>query len=145
MFNLLPRNLPPNNHCMETIGRHHVFSGTPWEQKVGYCRALRAGNMVFVSGTTAMDGDQLVGLGSPYLQARFIFTKIGNALTEVGASFSQVVRTRMFVTDISCWEEVSKAHVEVFADIFPAATMVEVNRLIHPDLLVGIEVDAVIS
>jgi enamine deaminase RidA (YjgF/YER057c/UK114 family) len=129
---------------MAMINRQHVFSGTPWEKQAGYCRALRAGNLVFVSGTTSMDGDQLVGLGSSYKQARFIFSRIERALEEAGSCLAHVVRTRMYVTDISGWEEVSKAHAEVFLEIFPAATLVEVSRLIEPDLLVEIEVDAVI-
>jgi enamine deaminase RidA (YjgF/YER057c/UK114 family) len=125
------------------MDRKNIFSGTPWEQQVGYCRAVRVGHMVWVAGTTAMNGDQLVGLGSAYLQARFIFEKIGKALEEAGSSLAQVVRTRMYVTDISVWEEVGRAHGEVFAGIFPAATLVEVKGLVDPDLLVEIEVDAV--
>jgi enamine deaminase RidA (YjgF/YER057c/UK114 family) len=124
--------------------RMNIYSGTPWEAQVGYARAVRIGNTIEVSGTTAMDGDILVGGNNPYLQSRFIFQKIGNALENAGASFHDVVRTRMYVTDIGKWEEIARAHEEVFRDVRPAATMVEVSRLISPDLLVEIEVTAIL-
>ncbi len=125
--------------------RQLISSGSPWEDVVGYSRAVRIGNVVEVAGTTAMDGDQLVGLGSIYIQTKYIFQKIEKALVEAGASLNDVVRTRMFVTDISKWEEVGKAHGEVFASIKPASTMVEVSALIDDRLLIEIEVTAVIA
>lgn len=124
--------------------RQKISSGSPWEDVVGYSRAIRVGNIVEVAGTTAMDGDQLVGAGDMYAQASYIFKKIGKALDEAGAGFEHVVRTRMFVTDISRWEEAGKAHGEIFKDIKPVATMVEVKNLISPELLIEIEVSAVI-
>ncbi|MGC4102638.1 RidA family protein [Ferruginibacter sp.] len=122
-----------------------ISSGSPWEDIVGYSRAVRVGNMVEVAGTTAMDGDVLIGKGDMYKQAQFIFKKIEKALQEAGASLNDVVRTRMFVTDISQWEEAGKAHGEFFKNIKPVATMVEVSRLIDDDLLIEIEVTAIIN
>ena len=125
--------------------RKLISSGAPWEEKVGYSRAVKVGEHVFVAGTTAVDGNDVVGLGSAYTQTRFILERIKTALEEAGANMSHVVRTRMFLTDIANWEEVGKAHGEFFADIRPAATMVEVSGLINPDMLIEIEVDAIIS
>ncbi|MGG9961084.1 RidA family protein [Ferruginibacter sp. SUN106] len=122
-----------------------ISSGSPWEDIVGYSRAIRTGNIVEVAGTTAMDGDELIGKGDIYAQTVFVFKKIEKALQEAGASLNDVVRTRMFVTDISQWEEVGKAHGEFFKTIKPVATMVEVNRLINDDLLIEIEVTAIIE
>lgn len=122
-----------------------ISSGSPWEDVVGYSRAVRVGNIVEVAGTTAMDGDVLVGRGDIYAQFIFIFKKIERALQQAGASMQHVVRTRMFVTDISQWELVGRAHGTFFKDIKPVATMVEVNRLIDDDLLVEIEVTAIIT
>ena len=122
-----------------------IGSGSPWEDIVGYSRAIRAGNIVEVAGTTAMDGDVLIGKGDIYRQTVFIFKKIEKALTEAGATLNDVVRTRMFVTDISQWEEVGKAHGEIFKNIKPVSTMVEVSRLINDDLLIEIEVTAIIE
>ena len=122
-----------------------IGSGSPWEDIVGYSRAIRAGNIVEVAGTTAMDGDVLIGKGDIYRQTVFIFKKIENALAEAGATLNDVVRTRMFVTDISQWEEVGKAHGEIFKNIKPVSTMVEVSRLINDDLLIEIEVTAIIE
>ncbi len=120
-------------------------TGTPWEKSVCYSRAVRVGPHVFVSGTTASDEQgHTVAVGDAYQQAKFALRKIETALSAVGASLSHVVRTRMFVTDISRWEEVGRAHGEVFQGINPAATMVEVSRLINPDHLVEIEVDAIV-
>ncbi|MFT3678770.1 MAG: RidA family protein [Ferruginibacter sp.] len=124
--------------------RQNVSSGSPWEDIVGYSRAVKVGNVIEVAGTTAMDGDLLVGKGDVYMQTRFILTKIEKALNELGASMSNVVRTRMFVTNIEEWELVGKAHGEFFAKIKPVATMVEVSRLINADLLVEIEVTAIV-
>lgn len=125
--------------------RQQVGSGSPWEDVVGYSRAVKVGNIIEVAGTTAMDGDLLIGKGDVYLQTKFIFTKIEKALQQLGASLSDVVRTRMFVTNIKDWEEVGKAHGEFFATIKPAATMVEVSKLIHDDLLIEIEVTAIVQ
>jgi enamine deaminase RidA (YjgF/YER057c/UK114 family) len=123
--------------------RRTLSTGTPWEKVAAYSRAVRIGPHVFVSGTTASNSDgSTVAVGDPYGQAIFILRKIELALTELGAKISDVVRTRMFVTDISRWEETGRAHGEFFAGINPAATMVEVRRLINPDHLVEIEVDA---
>ncbi|WP_127532195.1 RidA family protein [Paenibacillus kobensis] len=125
--------------------RIRVTTGSPWEPVVGYCRAIRVGNIVEVAGTTAMQDGEVVGKGNPYEQARFALETIESALKRVGASMSDVVRTRMFVTDISRWEEIGRAHGEYFRDIRPVATMVEVKALIDPDLLVEIEVQAIIT
>ena len=126
--------------------RRRVFSGVPWEASVGYCRAVRAGNSVFVAGTTAATPDGgVVGPGDPYAQTVHILRTIERALQEVGASLQDVVRTRMFVTDISRWQEIGRAHGEFFHTIQPAATMVQVVALINPAMLVEIEVDAVIT
>lgn len=125
--------------------RKKIASGSPWEDIVGYSRAVRVGNVVEVAGTTAMDGDTLVGAGDMYEQTRYSLQKITKALHEAGATVQQVVRTRMFVTDISRWEEAGRAHGEVFREVKPVATMVEVKNLISPDLLIEIEVTAIID
>ena len=123
-----------------------ISSGTTWEKKFGYSRAVRVGNLIFVAGTTAVDENGTVfGPGDPGAQARFIFQKIGRALTEAGASLADVVRVRTFVTDISRWEDVARVQGEMFSEIRPAATLVEVSALVKPELLVEIEVDAVIG
>ena len=122
-----------------------ISSGAPWEASVGYSRAVRLGNMVFVAGTTAVDGNTIIAPGDAYGQTQYILAKIGKALNEAGAGFQHVVRTRMYVTNIADWEAIGRAHGEVFAEIRPAATMVEVKGLIHEGLVVEIEVDAVIG
>ena len=125
--------------------RLNVFSGSEWEDRVGYARAVRLGNTVHVSGTTAVDeGGNVVGPGDAVAQTRYILERIDRALRDCGASLSDVVRTRIYVTDIHDWEPVGDVHREVFGDIHPAATMVEVAALIHPDLLIEIEADAVL-
>ena len=125
--------------------RSNYSTGSPWEPIVGYSRAVRVGNMVSVSGTTASLPDGVVGEGDLAAQTAEALRRIGEALNAVGASLSDVVRTRMFVTDISRWEEAGREHGRVFADILPATTMVEVAALISPELLVEIEADAVVS
>ena len=126
--------------------RLNISSGAKWEDIVGYSRAVRVGNTVEVAGTTSVDeSGEVVGLNSPYEQTKFILAKIEKALIEAGASMKDVVRTRMFVTDISKWEEVGKAHGEFFREIKPAASMIEVKGLINPELLIEIEVTAILS
>jgi enamine deaminase RidA (YjgF/YER057c/UK114 family) len=116
-----------------------------WEERFGYSRAVRIGNVIEVAGTTAVDGDEIVGKGNIYEQTKFIFRKIEKALHEAGAEIKDVVRTRMFVTDISQSEEIGKAHAEFFKDIKPAASMIEVAGFINAELLIEIEVTAIID
>ncbi len=121
-----------------------AFSGAPWEKQIGYCRALRAGNHIYVTGTAPVaDDGGVFAPGDAYAQAQRCLEIIRGALAELGADCAHVVRTRMFVTDISRWEEYGRAHREVFADHPPATTMVEVKSLIDPQMLIEIEVDAV--
>jgi enamine deaminase RidA (YjgF/YER057c/UK114 family) len=122
--------------------RTKVFTGSPWETTVGYCRAIRVGNRIEVAGTTAMKEGEVVGEGNAYEQARFVLETIEKALLELGAAMSDVIRTRMFVTDISLWEEFGRAHGEYFGEVQPVATMVEVKALIDPRLMIEIEVEA---
>jgi len=124
--------------------RRNISSGSPREDTVGYSRAVRVGNPIEVAGTTAVnERGEVVGPNDPYLQARYALEKIGRALAEAGAGFENVIRTRMFVTDIARWEEVGRAHGEVFRGIRPAATLVQVASLVRLDLLVEIEATAV--
>lgn len=125
--------------------RKKIRSGSPWEDIVGYSRAVRADNIIKVAGTTAMDGDILIGKENMYAQKVFIIKKIEKALNEAGASLTDVIRIRMFVTDIFMWKEAGKAHGEFFRDIKPVATMVEISKLINEDLLIEIEVTAVLQ
>ena len=125
--------------------RRNISSGAPWESLAGYSRAVVVGNQVEISGTVAQDQGQTVGKGDIYLQTRFILKQLEGVLKECGSSLQQVIRTRMYVTDIGQWQAAAKAHGEVFKDINPATTMVEVSALIDPDYLIEIEVSAMVG
>ena len=127
------------------VERIKISTGSSWESVVGYSRAIRVGNRVEVAGTTAVRNGKTVGVGDAYAQTVCALEIIKESLEKVGAKLSDVVRTRMFVTDISKWEEIGKAHGEFFRDIRPVATMVEVKSLIEPELLVEIEAEAIVS
>lgn len=121
------------------------FSGSSWESVVGYSRAQRVDNIIEVAGTTSSDGQNIVGKGDAYLQTMCILEKIIGAIEALGGQASDIIRTRIFVTNMKDWQEVGRAHGHYFKDICPAATMVEVSALIDPELLVEIEATAVIS
>ncbi|MEO7801000.1 MAG: RidA family protein [Ginsengibacter sp.] len=120
-------------------------SGTPWEDVVGYSRAIKSGNIIEVSGTTAMRGDELIGKDDIYAQTVCVLESIKLSLEALGATLNDVVRTRMYVTDISKWEHVAKAHQQFFGIIKPATSMVQVTALINPSLLIEIEATAIIN
>ena len=124
--------------------RQQIGSGSPWEDIVGYSRAVKVGNIIEVAGTTASDGSTVAGKGDVYEQTLFIFSKIEKALQQLGGSLQDVVRTRMFVTNIDEWELLGKAHGEIFATIKPVTSMIEVKRLIDKELLIEIEVTAIV-
>jgi len=120
-------------------------SGAPWEDIVGYSRAVQVGNVIEISGTTASDGDKIIGKGDLNAQTVFILEKIKKVLEQAGSRIEDVIRTRMFVTDIAEWEKAARAHSQFFKDIKPATTMVQVSKLINDELLIEIEATAIIS
>ena len=128
---------------MAVSERQRISSGAKWEPIVGYSRAVRVGSRIYVTGTTAIDETgAVVGVGDAYAQTVQIFKNIESTLKRLGAGLEHIVRTRMFVTDISRWEEYGRAHGEILREVMPATTMVEVSRLIDPQMLIEIEVDA---
>ncbi|MBH0206342.1 MAG: RidA family protein [Nitrospira sp.] len=127
------------------MARQNISTGGPWEEKIGYSRAVRVGAALYVSGSTAMTPSGLIGKGDPYAQTIQTFKTIEAALKQAGASLNDVVRTRIYMANIDQWQEVGRAHGEIFGNVRPATTMVEVKRLIDPDMLVEIEADAIVS
>ena len=127
------------------MSRTNYSSNAPWEERVGYSRAVRIDNVIEVAGTTAYSNGAVVAKGSPYGQARFILNKIDSVLKEAGGSLEDVVRTRIYVTDISFWDHIGQVHGIFFKDIRPASTLVEVSALVDPDMLVEIEVTAIVG
>jgi reactive intermediate/imine deaminase len=129
------------------MSRQNFSTNSKWEPIVGYSRAVKVGNMVFVTGTTATDYEtgKIVGVNDPYTQTKQTLQNIERVLTRAGATMKDVVRTRLFVTDISKWQEYGRAHAEYFREVLPATTMVEVSKLISPEMMVEVEADVVIG
>jgi len=128
------------------VKRENISSGTPWEPLVGYSRAVKAGNFIYVSGTASVDTEgNIIGLNDPYIQTKTVINLIRNSLEKAGANLSDVVRTRMFVSDISRWKEYAEAHREAFKKIRPANTFIEVARLLDRRMLIEMEAEAVIT
>lgn len=125
--------------------RHHISSGSPWEQPVGFSRAVRMGAHIYFSGTTGTDATGKVVATDAYAQAKMALTRIAQALEQAGSGLRDVVRTRIFVKDIGQWQAVGRAHAEALGEVRPASTMVEVSRFIAPDILVEIEADAIVA
>ena len=129
-----------------TVSRKNISTETPWEQIFGYSRIARIGPYVYVSGTTATDkSGNVVGIGNPYMQSIQIIINIQTALQRVDASLTDIVRTRIYTTNIIYWEKIGQAHLEFFKEIRPACTLVEVNRLVSPEMLVEMEADAIVT
>jgi enamine deaminase RidA (YjgF/YER057c/UK114 family) len=129
-----------------TVSRKNISTETPWEQIFGYSRIVRIGPYVYVSGTTATDkSGNVVGIGNPYMQSIQIIINIQTALQRVDASLTDIVRTRIYTTNIIYWEKIGQAHLEFFKEIRPACTLVEVSHLISPEILVEIEADAIVT
>ncbi|MBW7889023.1 MAG: RidA family protein [Bacteroidetes bacterium] len=126
--------------------RHNFSTGTPWEELIGYSRAVRVGNIIEITGTVASDEQgNIVGKDNPYEQTKYILQKIERVLRQAGGSLEQIVRTRMFVTDISRWKEYGKAHHEVFHSIKPCTSMIEISKLIAPGYMIEIEATAIVE
>lgn len=135
-----------NEHSIGAVGeRVNVSSGSPYEPIIGFSRTVRVGNIVAVGGTTADSGGKMVGVGDPAAQTRAILQIIGKALQDAGARLEDVIRTRIYLVDVAHWDVIGRVHGEVFGDIRPAASILQVSRFINPDWLVEIEADAVIS